>query len=486
MKRKKENYQNNPQFPEINIIDLEDPDADLTIESVRQESFSNKNNTLVIKSEDDRTQSDISKATDNIPAIPDQKKEEAAEDAWDVINNFETFPTDPDISFERSEEQSLEEPDDTPAKHMDSVDEYLTDETDWVTEDWEQEQEQYEEDIEDENEQAPKNPVLAFFSRINWHIVFAVAVLIIIGLVVYRFKTFGKIIDLSQIEGKDENDILDSILPLIVPKDKELSVVDDGITTIVAFGNAPFADDRDSSDNLASLIAEKSGATVYNCSVEGSYLTAKETTLLPETEPLDAFNFYWLTTLMCLNDDSVRNNYQRTFASLGDAVPDGAKEAYNTLTTLDFNKVDVVTLMYDGSDYLDGRDMYDDVNPTNIQTFTGNMEAGIELIQNTYPHIRIIVLSPAYVFAVDENGEYVPSDLYRYGQDVFSTYVIKQFGSAYTRSVSFVDNLYGTITADNAGEYLTDNIHLNIEGRKLVADRFVQALNYYNKKSQAN
>ena len=84
-----------------------------------------------------------------------------------------------------------------------------------------------------------------------------------------------------------------------------------------------------------------------------------------------------------------------------------------------------------------------------------------------------------YAAAVDENGEYISSDIQRYGWDVLSTYVIRQCYSCNTRGVTFVDNLYGTITEDNAEQYLTDNLHLNTEGRRLVAERFLYALTYY-------
>ena len=101
--------------------------------------------------------------------------------------------------------------------------------------------------------------------------------------------------------------------------------------------------------------------------------------------------------------------------------------------------------------------------------------------QDFNPYCRIIVMSPTYAFAINEEGEYVSSDIQRYGQDVLSTYVIRQYASCATRSVSFVDNLYGTITEDNAEEYLIDNLHLNVEGRRRVAERFEYALNYYNR-----
>lgn len=332
----------------------------------------------------------------------------------------------------------------------------------------------HQEEYNEQDENHKINP----FQRINWHIVFVVALIIMVGLVFYRFKTFGVLRDPSLIEGKESLDVLDSIVPLI--NDSNVEPVDDGITTIVAFGNSPFADDRTSKDNLSNLIANMADATVYNCSVEGSYLASIEETLRPNEVPIDAFNFYWLTTLMCMDKELTKNNYDQAFAALGDSIPEGAREAYETLTTLDFNTVDVITLMYDGSDYLAGHLMYSDENPTDIQHFTGNMEAGIELIRDTFPHIRIIVLSPTYAYAIDENGDYISSDMYRYGQDVLSTYVIKQIASAYTQSVTIVDNLYGTIHEDIASDYLKDNIHLNIEGRKLVAERFVYALNYYN------
>ena len=112
--------------------------------------------------------------------------------------------------------------------------------------------------------------------------------------------------------------------------------------------------------------------------------------------------------------------------------------------------------------------MYSDENPTDPTQFTGNLEASIEVLQNYYPQIRIIVMSPTYAYAVDENGDYVSSDMYIYnGRDVLSTYVIKECYSANIHSVS--------------DEYLVDNLHLNVKGRKLIAKRFEFFLNYYSK-----
>ena len=155
---------------------------------------------------------------------------------------------------------------------------------------------------------------------------------------------------------------------------------------------------------------------------------------------------------------------------------------YDTLMSIDFQTVDVIAICYDGTDYLEGHRMSDLDNDTNIETFTGNLEAGIELIQQTYPEIRIIVMSPPYAYAIGEDGSYKSSDLVCYNDEgPLSSYVISEGGICGVCSVSFVDNLYGTIHEDIASDYLTDNLHLNLKGRKLMAERFVYALNKYNK-----
>lgn len=329
--------------------------------------------------------------------------------------------------------------------------------------------------LQEENA-APKKGLRSF---LNMHVLLLLVFVIFVVSIVVRFMNWGQRINQSDIiknESGEYADVLDQILPLTDADGKP--IIQEKMDTIVAFGNSPFSDDRDSRDNLANMIADAAGAKVYNCSVSGSYLASERPAYDSKEAPMDAYCFYWLITLATSGANS--HYYEEAKNILGDALPPEAQEVYDTLTTLDFNTVDVVTVMYDATDYLMGHEMYDDANSTNIQQFTGNLEAGIELLQATYPNIRIIVMSPTYAFAVDENGEYVSSDIYTFGQDVLSTYSIKEFQSATSRGVSFIDHLYGTITEANAKDYLTDNLHLNVEGRKLVRDRFLKALNYYN------
>lgn len=324
------------------------------------------------------------------------------------------------------------------------------------------------------------------FPRINLHIILLIVVILFISGIVYKFLNFGVKVDRDEIfkDGPGTyEDNYDTILPLMDADNNPVYKQYGEGDTILFFGNAPFADDRDSADNLVNMIQEMTGITAYNCSISGSYLAAQAREPDPEKHPVDVFNLYWLCSLATEFHDFADENYRRAVEVLGENAPKEAMDVYNTLKSIDMNEVDAIVIMYDASDYLAGHEMYSDTDSTDLIQFTGNMEASIELLRFCYPDIRLMVLSPTYAFGIDENGDYISSDIQRYGWDVLSTYSIKQYASCASRAVTFVDNLYGTITEDNAKDYLTDNLHLNVEGRKKVAQRFVYALNYYKERN---
>ena len=395
----------------------------------------------------------------------------------DSNHNIHTSPVNgmPDIEIVDLENETMQDTDSGKSAHKSNKKQ--TSDVSPKADEYDDFSEEYEEDYPEEDE-APAPAGIRRF--LNVHVFFALAMSIVIGLVAYRFTHWGQRVSQSDIfkDGQGSyDDSWDSILPLT---DENGQMVITDASNIVLFGNAPFADDRDSSDSLANLIAKETGANVYNCSISGSYLAAQELNFDPTVAAMDAYCLYWLVSLA--TGAPIDNYYVQAAEQLGDKTPADAEEVINTLKTLDFNTIDTVAIMYDATDYLLGNPMYNDDNPTDPTQFTGNLEASLDVLQSLYPQIRIIVMSPTYAYAVDENGDYVSSDMYIYNnRDVLSTYVIKECYSANVHSVSFMDNLYGSITEDNAKEYLTDNLHLNVKGRKLIAKRFEYFLNYYAK-----
>lgn len=311
--------------------------------------------------------------------------------------------------------------------------------------------------------------------KLNIHLIMALIIIVILILIVRKFVGFGRYISKAEIDAitVPENADMqnyDNIIPLRAEDDGTFPE-DDGVMTVLCLGNAPFADDKDSPDNPCNLFAEATGATVYNCAIADSYMTSYNYTFQWIGYPMDAFSFYWLTTVFATDNRWIVEEAYKNME-----VPEDLRESVETLQNLDFRTVDVIYIMYDGSDYMEGRPVYNINNSIDIQTFVGAMAAGIELIRENYPWIRIIVMSPTYAFGVEEDGSYISSDIKVYGDYKLSTYVIEESYTAETLEVSFVDCFYGGIHEDIAPDYLIDNIHLNADGKALVAKRMEEAL----------
>ena len=342
------------------------------------------------------------------------------------------------------------------------------------------EEEPYYED--DEDDYAPKKGIFRF---LNVHTLLLAVIVFVVVICFFRLKNWGVMIDLDEIfkDGPGTyEDTLDEIVPLLDAESQP--VIQEQLTNIVVFGNAPFADDHAHSGSIfcSIMLAKLTGSTVYNCSIGDSKLACTNEHLDLEKDPSDVFSLFYLSGL------AVGYEFDSYFATAKQQLlptneyPADADEVIETLTTLDFNTVDAIVIMYDATDYYELSTITNTENHHDLTTFTGSLELSLEILQTVYPHIRIVVASPTYAYAVDEAGEFVSSDRYAYnGHDILSSYVIKEGVSAISYGVSFLDNFYGTFNEDNADDYLSDNLHLNKAGRELVAKRCEYFLNYYIK-----
>lgn len=308
--------------------------------------------------------------------------------------------------------------------------------------------------------------------KISFHLIFAVIAILAIIIIVSKFWGFGRGITQEEIDA------------ISVPDNPEITVYDtffraedttefpedDGVTTVVCFGNAPFADDRDNSDNPCLLFAKETGAVVYNCAIPNSYMSTCNEAFSADY-PLDAFSFYHLAAAATGNDDALH----AALNAMGEADSD-TQAAAELLQTIDFNTVDFIYIMYDGSDHFARRAIHNEGNMSDTRFFTGSMISGIQLIRQTYPWIQVVVMSPTYAFDVAEDGSYISSDSKEFGSARLSSYFFYQYDACVNAEVNFIDNLYGGINEDNAADYLADNVHLNTEGRKLIAAQMKKAL----------
>ena len=241
---------------------------------------------------------------------------------------------------------------------------------------------------------------------------------------------------------------------------------DDGKETILCLGNDPFSDDT-SDTGMAGMIAKKTGATVYNAAFPSSTVAIKNATF-DSSYPIDMYSFFYVSQFIAKGDFSAMEQLAPTMGN------DQYVKSVDTLKSIDFNNVDMIVVMYDGQDYLNGNTCYDPNNDVNPQTYAGAYDSGLKAIHKKYPFIRLVVMSLTYCLAYDSNGKMIDADNEDLGDGKLSTYLIKLIDVCEDVGVTMEDNYYGTIDADNYKEYLTDNIHLNEKARDYITDHLVK------------
>lgn len=306
--------------------------------------------------------------------------------------------------------------------------------------------------------------------RINLHIVILCAIVLIIGFSAYRLYKWNKGVPSDYNPNYQTTDFdieaIDNIIPLA--SDKLEGHEDDGVTTILCLGDDPLSTER-GANGLAEQIASKANATVYNGSFTGTTIAAQYPSY-NDWYMLDAFSFSYVAQSLASGDFDLMT--RAAAYSYDEAFPSTTA----MLASLDMNSIDVICIMYDGSDYINKRPCDDPNAPYDIVTYTGALRTGVEAIQAAYPHIRIVVMSHTFCHTINEEGNFENGDRVDLGNGTLSHYLQKELDACMDCSVSFIDNFYGSINEDNYLDYMTDYIHFNDAGRELLADRFVQCI----------
>lgn len=306
--------------------------------------------------------------------------------------------------------------------------------------------------------------------NVNIHAVLLAAIVVIIGLIAVRLYIWNKGTP-SDYDPNDQTtafdvEAMDNIIPL-APEKLE-GHEDDGITTILCLGDDPFSLDR-GEGGLAEQIAEKTGAVVYNGAFTGTTIAAQNAEYA-DWYYLDAFSFSYVANALASGDFDLMK--QAAAYSYDEAF----SQTISTLESVNMNDVDVLCIMYDASDYINKRPCDDPNAPYDIITYTGALRSGISVIQETYPHIRIAVMSHTFCHHVNDEGNFENGDRVDLGNGTLSHYLQKELDASSDCGVSFIDNFYGTINEDNYLDYMTDYIHFNDAGREKLARRFTESI----------
>lgn len=239
--------------------------------------------------------------------------------------------------------------------------------------------------------------------------------------------------------------------------------------TIVNFGDSIFGNAQPPTD-ISTFLAEKTGATVYNCGFGGCRMSPHP------TAEYHAFSMYKLANAISTGDFTEQENaVNSTTVTLNNAI----KSNFATLKTIDFSKVDIVTIAYGANDF-NGALLDNAENPLDTTTFGGALRYSIEKLLTSYPHLRIFVLSTTWRFWINESNEYVDdTNTHTNGLGkLIADYNAQLKAVAEEYNLPFVDDYNIGIGKFNRSYYFNDNdgAHHKTTGRNAIAEHLAKNL----------
>jgi lysophospholipase L1-like esterase len=240
---------------------------------------------------------------------------------------------------------------------------------------------------------------------------------------------------------------------------------------IVNFGDSIFGNARPPED-ISTRIAELTLATVHNCGFGGCRMSYHP------YENYDAFSMTKLAKAIARNDFTLQD--AAIANTSGHSLPGYFAESVELLKSIDFSKVDIVTISYGSNDF-NGVTLENTANKHDQNTFAGALRYSIETILNAYPHIRIFVCSPTYRFWMDDEFSFVEDSDTKTGGAGYLTTDIAEKARLIAKEykLPYIDNYYSPgINKFNRGYYFPakDGAHHNIEGRHLIAAHMAKEL----------
>lgn len=358
------------------------------------------------------------------------------------------------------------------------------DEIEIVDEDFEETEEFDEIEESEEIEEIDDKPAKKGL-RINIHLLLILAIVLILGISVYKLVKWnhGQTLEFDPTEDTSEFDveILDEIVPM-APSDMEGHAYDDE-TTVLLLGNGELSFSRSDitgEKGFDSYIAEAAGVTVYNAAFPYPTLATRNLAMIEKNYPDDIYSLSYIADAITTGDFSEMDRITNAYHGDGPRT----QVAVQTLKNIDYDNLDVIVIMYDAQDYFERRAIENPDNDEERCTIVGSLNYSIRKIREAYPYIRIIVSSLYYVEGHQTDGTPYDSDIENLGNGTLSNYLYNEMNAATGLSVSFLDNFYGTINQNNYKDcvyYDFDNNYfaLTDKGREVLAKRIAYAINTF-------
>lgn len=151
-------------------------------------------------------------------------------------------------------------------------------------------------------------------------------------------------------------------------------------------------------------------------------------------------------------------------------------EVIEQLSRIDFSEVELLLLGYGANDYHAGEPITNGENPYDEYTYIGALRSAVRALQNTYPDMRIVLVTAPYTWYTNEG---LTCEEYVLGGNVLEDYVEAELEAAEELGVEIID-LYHDVFPHDVWEdwqlFSADGLHPNEEGRKYISQIIIDYL----------
>lgn len=247
---------------------------------------------------------------------------------------------------------------------------------------------------------------------------------------------------------------------------------------IVVLGDSIVGNPVEDGATFPELLEEKLGVPVLNGGLGGTSMAMyydKMWSSMANTE----WSMVKLAEAIAYDDwksQKATMAYAESYSEVNNQALDYFTETMERLSNVDFSQVKLLVIEHGSNDYNAGRAVDNPEDPYDAATFGGALRKTLKLLQEAYPDMRILLVSPIYC-ALGENNNRKCYDT-QYGSGGFlQEYVELEKEIAAEFGVEWLDAYHKSgIWEENATEYLLDYLHPNAKGHELLSDFLAEYL----------
>ena len=241
---------------------------------------------------------------------------------------------------------------------------------------------------------------------------------------------------------------------------------------VVMLGDSIFGQVRDET-SVAAVLSELLNQPVFNGALGGTAMGRQDRDMRL-ADAKDSLSMEALARAIAWKDFGVQQT-----ARIRESGTEHFAATIDELTTIDFEQVELLLIGHGINDYHSGMPIYNEKNTYDGYTFSGALRSALETLQEKYPEMRIVVVTPTYSWYVYYEEKDVTCEVNDLGGGILEDYVKAQIQVAEEMGVEVIDLYHDFYPHDEWSDwerYTTDGVHPNEEGRRLIAEKIYEYL----------